>query len=478
MNALTAPVSGETLEAACIRLTDDPCGYVKYVFDWGAGQLRESQGPDVWQAAVMEDIRAYCERIAAGENPGPLQMAVASGHGIGKSALVAWIIHWFMATRPNPQIVVTANTETQLLTKTWRTLSRWHKMALNAHWFDWTATKFAMKSSPEDWYAAAVPWSEHNPDAFAGTHDKDVLVIFDEASNVADVIWEKVDGAMSTRGAMWIAFGNPTRNVGRFFECFHKYKRWWNTRQIDSRDCAHADKMWVTRFMEQFAGDVDRVKVQILGQFPSASIRQFIPTDAVEKCMAHETKGWEMLPKVMGVDVARFGDNSSVICIRQGRKVFPLEVLPKMDLMLTAQHVAEAIKMHRPIQVFVDGAGLGAGVVDRLRQLNFQVVDVNGGNSSFNPSFLNKRAEMWAEMKEFIIGLCELPDDAQLKKELTAVQYGVTDKGRIRLQRKEDLMADYGFSPDRADALAMTFAYPIADFSEEGLKLDPPLYQD
>jgi hypothetical protein len=121
---------------------------------------------------------------------------------------------------------------------------------------------------------------------------------------------------------------------------------------------------------------------------------------------------------------------------------------------------------------------MGAGVVDRLRQLNFQVVDVNGGNQSLNPRFLNKRAEMWWEMKEFIEGGCELPKDKRLKEELTCIEYDFTDKGRIRLDRKEDIAEQYGFSPDRADALAMTFAYPIADFNEEGMKLDPPIFQD
>jgi hypothetical protein len=469
------------LREACSGYADDPEGFVRFMYRWGDGDLAGSDGPDVWQQDVLGEVRSYCLKIAREGNPGPFQLAVASGHGIGKSVLVAWLIQWFMSTRDNPQIVVTANTETQLLTKTWRTLSRWHKKMLNSHWFDWTATKFALKASPEDWYASAVAWSENNPDAFAGTHDKNVLVIFDEASNIHDVIWGKIDGAMSTRGAMWICFGNPTRNVGRFYECFHKYKDFWVTRQIDSRTAKHADKVWVERFMAQFGNDPlhrDKVKVQLLGQFPSASTSQFIPTEAVEKCMKHETEGWEYLPKLMGVDVARFGENSTTICIRQGRKVSPIEVLPKMDLMQTAHHVAETIRRERPAQVFVDGSGIGAGVVDRLRQLNFSVVDVNGGNASMNPRFLNKRAEMWAEMSEFIIGLCELPKDDQLKRELTSVQYGFTDKGRIRLQRKEDIMDDYGFSPDRADALAMTFAYPVSDFAESALSYEPPVFQD
>jgi hypothetical protein len=198
----------------------------------------------------------------------------------------------------------------------------------------------------------------------------------------------------------------------------------------------------------------------------------------VEKCQKHQAEGFELLPKVMGVDVARFGENSSTIAIRQGRKVNEIEVLPKMDLMQTAHHVAEVIKRERPLQVFVDGSGIGAGVVDRLRQLNYSVVDVNGGNQSLNPRFLNKRAEMWWEMKEHIEGLCELPKDSKLKEELTCIEYDYTDKGRIRLDRKSDIMEQYGFSPDRADALAMTYAYPVADFNETGLELDPPVFQD
>lgn len=475
---MRASTAENQLQEACIRFANDPEKFVRFMLDWGHGELADSDGPDDWQADVMGEISRYCKRIAAGENPGPFQLAVASGHGIGKSALVAWLILWFMSTRDHPQIVVTANTEAQLLTKTWRTLSRWHKMMLNGHWFDWTATKLAHRDSPQDWYAAATPWSENNADAFAGTHDKNVLVIFDEASNIHDVIWEKIDGAMSTKGAMWICFGNPTKNVGRFYECFHKYRKWWTTRQIDSRTAKHADKIWVDRFIDQFGLDSDRTKVQILGQFPSAATRQLISSEAIEKAMDHQTEGWEYLPKVMGVDIARFGENSSTICIRQGRKVNEIEVLPKQDLMQTAHHVAERIRAEHPMQVFVDGSGIGAGVVDRLRQLNFPVVDVNGGNSSLNPRFLNKRVEMWWEMKEFIEGLCELPKDSRLKEELACVEYDYTDKGRIRLDRKADIMDTHGFSPDRADALALTFAYPVADFGEVGMELEPKTWED
>lgn len=465
----------EELQEACVRFRNDPMGFTRFMFDWGHGQLGEWGGPDRWHEEIGEVIREYLE----GDDELPLQIAVASGHGAAKTTFVAWLIHWFMSTRPHPQVVCTANTETQLNTKTWRELAKWHKLSLNKDWFDWTATSYYLKAHPETWKANAIPWSENNTEAFAGTHEENVLVVFDEASKISDKIWEVTDGVLTTKKNIWVVFGNGTRNVGRFYDCFHKHKNRWRTWNIDSRTCKAANSAYLERLIETYGGEEsDQSRVRVRGLFPKTATRQLISTEAVEKCQKKEAEGWEYLPKVMGVDIARFGENSSTICIRQGRKVFPIEVLPKQDLMQTAHRVAEAIKEHRPLQTFVDGSGIGAGVVDRLRQLNFSVVDVNGGNSSLNPRFLNKRAEMWWECKEFIESGCELPPDQKLKEELTCVEYDYTDKGRIRLDRKTDIMDKYGFSPDRADALTMTFAYPVADFSDQGIELDPKIYED
>ena len=463
------------LQEACVRYADDPYGFVMYMFDWGNGPLLNWDGPDYWHKEVFQCIKEYMR----GPSDDPLCIAVASGHGAAKTALAAWLKLWFMSCRAHPQVVCTANTESQLMTKTWRELSKWHKLAANQHWFEWTATSFYLKAHPSTWKANAIPWSENNTEAFAGTHEENVYVEYDEASKISDRIWEVTDGIFTTKKNIWAVFGNGTRNAGRFYDCFHKNKQYWKTWQIDSRTCKAANKSYLDRLIEQYGGeDTDQARVRVRGLFPKTATRQLISTDSVEKCQKHEAEGYEMLPKVMGVDIARFGENSSVICKRQGRKVEPLEILPKQDLMQTAHHVAEEIKKYRPLQVFVDGSGIGAGVVDRLRQLNFPVVDVNGGNQSINPRFLNKRAEMWWEMKEAIDSLLELPPDQRLKEELTCLEYDFTDKGRIRLDRKSDIMEQYGFSPDRADALALTYAYPVADFSETGIQLDPPIYQD
>lgn len=464
----------ELLQQACVDYADDPRGFDTFMYDWGNGPLKDWGPTDWWQTEVDTAITEYLR----GPETAPLFIAIASGHGAAKTSWFARRLYWFMSCRPHPQVVCTANTESQLMTKTWRELAKWHKLAANGHWFEWTATSFYLKAHPQTWKANAIPWSENNTEAFAGTHEENVLVGFDEASKIADRIWEVTDGIFTTKKNIWIVCGNGTRNVGRFYDCFHKNKQYWKTWQVDSRTCKAANKTYLDRLIEQYGGeDTDQARVRVRGLFPKTATRQLISTEAVEKCQKHQTEGWEMSPKVLGVDIARFGENSSVICVRQGRKVYELEVLPKMDLMQTAHHIAESINKHRPINTFVDGSGIGAGVVDRLRQLNFQITDVNGGNSSINPRFLNKRAEMWWETKEAIEGLIELPPDQRLKEELTCVEYDFTDKGRIRLDRKSDIQEQYGFSPDRADALALTYAYPVADFSETGLQLDPPEFQ-
>ena len=463
------------LQDACVTFADDPLGFDKFMFDWGVGPLKGWEPTDWWQTEIDEVIRDYLK----GPGTTPLCIAVASGHGAAKTSYLARRLYWFMSCRPHPQVRVTANTEAQLTSTSWRELSKWHKMAANSSWFEWTATSLFLKSHPSTWKANAIPWSENNTEAFAGVHEDNVLVVFDEASKISDKIWEVTDGVLTTKHNIWIVAGNGTRNVGRFYDCFHKNKKYWRTWNVDSRTCRAASKEYLERLIEQYGGeDTDQARVRVLGQFPKTATRQLISTDAVEKCMKHQAEGWEYQPKVIGVDVARFGENSSTICIRQGRKVHSMEVLPKQDLMQTAHHVAEVIRKERPTQVFVDGSGIGAGVVDRLRQLNFSVTDVNGGNQSLNPRFLNKRAEMWWEMKEAIEGLIELPPDQRMKEELTCIEYDFTDKGRIRLDRKSDIQELYGFSPDRADALAMTYSYPVADFGDVGLQLDPPTYQD
>jgi hypothetical protein len=309
-------------------------------------------------------------------------------------------------------------------------------------------------------------------------------LVFDEASEIIDQIWEVGDGALTTPYSMWFCYGNPTRNSGRFYQAFkdERFQKHWRTWQIDSRKCWASTRhgtAYLEQLLDQYGGPSDdRAKTRVLGEFPERAFGKIISREAVEKGMKTEMEGWDYAPKIMGVDIARYGDNQSQICYRQGRKVFPIIQVPKGDLMMQAHFIAEQIRREKPNLVCVDGVGLGSGVVDRLRSLNFAVMDVNGGNSPVDPRYLNKRAEMWFAMKEFIeVGQCELPNDLELKKHLLAVGYGHTDKGRIRIERKEDIVADNGFSPDKADALSLTFAYPVSDMFEDA-DVDPVTYED
>jgi hypothetical protein len=437
--------SAKLADGAFVVLTyfDDPVGYVRDVL-----QVE----PDEWQSKALQAVR---------DNK---RCAVASGHGIGKTAFVAWVIHWFIATRPNPQIVVTANTKNQLDSKTWRELAKWNQRALNGGWFEVKATRMELRSSPETWFASAIPWTEHNSESFAGTHEEHVLIMFDEASAIADVIWDVSEGAMTTAGARWVALGNPTKNTGRFRECWGRFRHRWHTMQIDSRTAKMADKTQIAEWVADYGEDSDFVRVRVKGEFPKSSSAQLVGQDLVDAAVAYRAVGFEKLPLVLGVDVARFGDDQTVICARRGRKVYPLSKFRELDTMQVAGQVAAVIKAMKPALVNIDVGAMGAGVVDRLREQGFDVRAVNFGSAPVDKiKYANKRAEMWGEMASWLKEGGEIPDDSDLKADLIGPEYSYTSSQQLLLEKKESMKRRGLPSPDCADALALTFAAPVTD---------------
>lgn len=448
------------------RFYDDPLGFVLYVFPWGkhGTRLAEEAGPDDWQIEVLDDLgKAVREGIGVADAL-PVLLAVASGHGVGKTALIAWVILWFMATRAFPQVVVTAGKREQLQTKTWRELAKWQKLALCGHWFTWTATKFEHVLYPDLWAANAIAWSKNSPENFAGTHEEHVLVVMDEASAIDDVIWEVTDGAMTTAGAIWIAFGNPTKNTGRFFDCFNKFRALWRRFQVDSRTAKKANRRLLDMWVKLYGEDSDFVRVRVRGVFPRAGDLQFISSEDVQAAVDRVAPGQHRYGKVLGVDVARHGTDQSVFAYRQGRKLVKLKKLRVPDTMQLAALVAEAINDWQPDAVFVDATGLGWGVVDRLHQMGFTfVIGVQTGERAFNPDrFFNRKAELWHAMREWIQDGADLLDDKELYTDLTGIEYGFDGKNRWVLETKEDMKERGLDSPDTADALALTFHSPVA----------------
>lgn len=452
------------------QFTHDPFGYVMYCFPWGKPGtiLAKKRGPRAWQAKILKRIGEKL-RAGAADAGEVIREAIASGHGVGKSALVSWLIKWAMDTCVDTRGVVTANTQTQLLTKTWPELSKWHNLSLTKAWMNLTATALIsnMPGHEKDWRFDAVPWSQTNTEAFAGLHNegKRLLLIFDEASAIIPKVWEVAEGALTDADTeiIWCVFGNPTRNTGDFHGCFHKKKHVWTCTQVDSRTCEGINLVQINKWIRDYGEDSDFVRVRVRGVFPRAGSLQFIANDDVRAAMERPCQGYELQGKVLGVDVARHGDDQSCIVRRQGRKVWPMKRYRIRDLMQLASRVAEEIEAFQPDMVFVDATGMGWGVVDRLHQMGYkQVVGVQVGEKPHDESRYRKlRDELWGRLRDAILDGLSLPDDPELETDLTAPEYGFDDRQRYVMESKEDMKERGLASPDAADALAVSYFAPV-----------------
>jgi hypothetical protein len=458
------------------RFSRDPLSWVRYSFPWGEpGALESETGPDAWQAEALTDMARGLDTADT-----TVRIAVASGHGIGKTTLVAWLILWSLSTFPGTMGVVTANTATQLKTKTWAELSRWYQRFIARHWFDMEATSIHAVSPrhKNTWRFDAIPWSKENSEAFAGLHNQGrrTVIIFDEASAIDNVIWEVAEGAMMDKDTekLWFAFGNPTRNTGKFADCFGRNKHVWLHRNIDARATAHTDKDALQALIDNYGIESDFVKVRVLGQFPDASSAQLIPGSlcdrGIERGRGILPGEYEFAPRILGADIARHGDDESCIAFRQGLLARILWRGHDLDLMTVASMIAFCEDRYHADAVFIDAGGIGGGVVDKLRELNRSPVEINFANKPTDARFANKRAEMWWNMREWLTRGGSLPerdiDGKQIaddiRGDLTAPEYFFTPSGKIMLERKEEMKKRGIESPDMGDALALTFAMPVA----------------
>lgn len=442
----------------------DPYKFVLAAFPWGEPGPLENMWPQEWQKQILNEIRDGFKTPDAA-----IREAVASGHGIGKSALVSWIIIWAMATHTDTRGVVTANTDGQLKTKTWAELSTWYHRFICKEMFTLTATSiFANQEGHErTWRIDAIPWSERNTEAFAGLHNhgKRILVIFDEASAIIDKIWEVTEGAMSDADTekIWVAFGNPTRNDGRFHDCFSKHRKYWNTRQIDSRDVAISDKKQIAMWQEQWGEDSDFFKIRVRGVFPSASESQFISQTIVDNAIARVPNPlvYKRLPVIIGVDPAWTGADSLEMYMRQGPFSKHLLTMQKNDNDVhTAGILAKLEDEYHAAAVFID-AGFGTGIYSAGVTMGRRWRLVNFAEKPMKDTYANKRAEMWAEMKQWLIDEGMIEDDQQLKDDLTGPEGYINLRGKLQLESKDDMKKRGLASPNKADALALTFAYPV-----------------
>ena len=354
--------------------------------------LENFTGPRKWQEKILRDIGIHIQRNQSVDLPEMFRLAVASGRGIGKSALVSWLILWMLSTRLGSTIIVTANTEQQLRSRTWAELGKWLTLAINSHWFNKTATTIRpaqwfeealirdLKIDTGYYYAQAQLWSEENPDAFAGIHSSyGVCLIMDEASGIPAPIYSVSEGFFSepTADRYWFTFSNPRRNTGPFYDSFHSKRSYWNQEQIDSRTVEGTDKELFQQMLEQYGEDSTVARVEVLGEFPRADDDTVIPMELIKAAVDRDVALSASAPIIWGLDVARYGGDNSALCVRQGNTVLELKSFQSMDLMQLCGAIKnrydDCTALERPQEILIDVIGLGSGVVDRLAEQNLPV---------------------------------------------------------------------------------------------------------
>lgn len=469
---------GELIDGLA-AVSGDPVAFVFWAFPWGVpgSPLEHRKGPEQWQLDVLISIRDGLPVDVA------IREATVSGNGVGKSALVSWLILFLHCTAEDTKGVVTANTETQLKTKTWAELGKWYNMFVAKELFRITATGLFSRDPDRDrtWRTDMVPWSENNIVAFQGLHNEGrrLFIIIDEASGVPDGIWEAADGCMTDANTQRIfaVFGNPNAPEGRFRDCFPggKFAAQWNSRSVDSRTVSFTDKEEINSWVKAHGEDSDFVRVRVRGVFPRIEASTFIGHDLVKEACVREVPEWNSGPRVLGVDVGRFGDDASVVVCRQGydARSIPAEAFYGLDTMQLATRVANIFGRLGCSTVLVDAGGVGGGVVDRLRQLRIPVLEVDFGSKPDGTNsedtgikYFNKRAEIWGEMRAWLskgaISEIIAPGYERTSlEELCSPNYTISTGEQIQLESKKDMRRRGVPSPNWADALACTFAFPI-----------------
>lgn len=479
--------SEEELLKQSMEFFDQPLEWAMWAFDWMGDpdlqlvrlpdQYRDrfpglEWGPDEWFCEFLDDLGEEIRKNGFDFKNAvmPVRMARSSGHGIGKSFGTGILINFVMSTRPHSKGVVTANTSDQLKTKTWGEFVKLKKKCITGHLFEHNTGRANMnvfhKQHPETWRVDAQTCKEENSESFAGLHcaNSTPWYLFDEASAVPDKIWEVAEGGTTDGEPFWFVFGNPTRNTGRFRECWRRFRHLWNAKQIDSRSCQITNKKLIKTWEETYGADSDFFKIRVKGMFPSASSKQLIPEKYVNQAMARHARkeSYETLPLALSCDPAWDGDDELVIGYRQGLYFEILERIPKNDddvyiAGLLNRYANELDADH----VFID-MGYGTGIFSVFKHMNKTPVTlVAFGSKSTRPDCYNLRAAIWKETLEWLKQGGILPDEEDLLTDLTSPETIPRLDGLIQLMSKEDIKKLGLPSPNMADCLAMTFTHPI-----------------
>lgn len=436
------------------RWRADPVAFVRDAF---------GVEPDPWQEKVL---RAFAV---------DQKVAMAACKGPGKTCVEAWCIWNFLATRPHPKVIATSVTGDNLSDNLWPELAKWQKRnEFLDQSFRWTKTRIFHTGHPETWFCSARSWPKdadqsQQAEALAGVHADYVLFVLDEAGGVPDAVAVTAEAALASgiETKMLIA-GNTSHLEGPLYRACTTEADKWTVVHItsdpdDPERTPRVSREWAADMIARFGREHDWVKVNVLGQFPSRSLNQLLGPEEIQAAQGRFVPETDYLwaPRIIGVDVARFGDDSTILCPRQGLVCFPMVEMRGADTGQIATRVAQGARKWKADAIFVDGTGgYGAGVVDRLRDIGWSPVEVPFSGKAADPQYFNLRSEMWFKMADWVKRPGSLPADLTLAKELMSPTYRIHGD-RFRLEEKDEIKKRLGFSPDRADALALTFAQEV-----------------
>lgn len=429
------------------RYRDDPAGFAQHVI---------KMDPLPWQREVMD-------AIATGER----RISVRSGHGVGKSSCAAAIILWYLTTRYPCKIVVTAPTASQLYDALFAEAKRRLKEMPEAvsKLLEATSDRIVLKSSPTEAFCSARTSSKERPESLAGVHSENVLLIADEASGIPEEVYESAAGSMSGHAATTLLLGNPTRTSGFFYRTHTDLKNDWWTKKVSCADSPLVSTDFITDMAKRYGEESAAYSIRVLGEFPQADEDTYIPLHLIEAALTRDVEESINAPVVWGLDCARYGSDRSALAKRKGNhltenvKTWRDKSTMELAGIILNEYETTPI-MERPQEILVDSIGVGAGVVDRLIELDLPARGINVAESaSLSDKYMRLRDELWGKTREFFEAKeCVLPDDAQLVHELAAPRFSFTSSGKIKIESKDELRKRGIKSPDLADAFCLTFA--------------------
>lgn len=493
--AATNPLA--EVQAELAEFVHDPLGFVMVAYPWGEGELANEAGPRQHQVRLLRQLSEHLQNPETRFKP--FRKAVSSGHGIGKTAEISWLTHWGLSTFEDTKVILMAGTGDQLKTKTQPEVAKWFRLGANADLFEVNVQSIKVREEGhvETWRADFTTWSQENPQASAGAHNKGkrLIIIYEEAAGIPDIIWKTQVGALTDADTeiIWIAISQCTRSDGYFYEAvFGNQTHRWNPEIIDSRTVEGVNLSEIEEEVAIYGEDSDHVRVRYRGMHPLAGGGKFIDLKMVEEARYRQLPTFNDDPLIAGVDLSWGGSDDTVIRFRRGldaRSIAPIKIkgVNTRNPVAVRERLADVLRTKydgEPVaMMFLDNSGVGGNagaILAGLHALGLEnVMGINFGDQAIKDKFyVLRRDEMWGGMKDWLRDGGCIDEDPDLKADVQKPILMSDREQRVKLEPKDVMkkrLAKDGLdstSPDDADALALTFALPVV--RRKPLNVDPP----